>query len=268
MAGRVKTAVGVVAAMAMAISVAAASGEAVIAAPPTVAECAKLQLKSPTLRGSQLAATVFCLRPASIRTSSSLTWTTCPTTPIAEPCAEGAISVSFRSTGKGMNPDSWGGEDFPGAGLFSLPGTGTYRCKASDIDRQVGRMVLRSYTKTLPLRDQAVGFAAVGKRIKITTSIHPGSRGPFGQNANVRLGQPDTCQLSGLPVGAEAVRATWPGGTVTVASLGSSSTRVATSGSYVRSFPVNPALGLSPGIKIRYIVRWSSKIVVVPALKR
>jgi hypothetical protein len=268
MAGRVKTTVGVVAAIAMAVSAAAAAGDAVIAAPPppTVAECAQLQLKSPKLRGSRIAATVFCLRPASIRTTASLTWTTCPTTPIAEPCSEGVVSVSFKSAGKGANPDSWGGEDFPGAGLFSLPGTGTYRCKASDIDRQVGRIVLRSYTKTLPLRDQAVGFAAVGNAIKVATSIHPGFRGPFGQNANVRLGQPDTCELSGLAVGGDAVRATWPGGTFTAASLGSVSTRVTSSGNITRSFPVNPGEGLSPGVKIRHTVRWSSTVVVVPAL--
>jgi hypothetical protein len=265
MASRVKTTVGMVAAMAVAVGV--ASGDAVIAAaPPTVAQCAQVQLKSPTLRGSRIAATVFCLRPASIRTTASATWTTCPSTPIAEPCAEGVVSVSFSSTGKGATTDSWGREDFPGAGLFSLSGTGSYRCKASEIDRQVGRVVLRSYTKALPLRDQAVGFAAVGNGIKVATSIHPGYRGPLGQTANARLGRSDTCRLSGLPVGADGVRATWPGATFAVASLGSASTRITSSGNITRSFPVDPAWGLSPGVKIRHTVRWSSTVVVVPAL--
>ena len=121
--------------------------------------------------------------------------------------------------------DSWGGENVPGAGLFALTGTGTYRCKASDIDRQAGRMVIRSYTRTLPLRDVAVGFAAVGKSIKVATSVHPGFRGRLGQNANVRLGQPETCQLSGLPVSPDAVRAVWPGASLSPAALRGETTR-------------------------------------------
>ena len=46
---------------------------------PTVRECAQLQLKAPAFRRSRAAATVFCLRPASIRMTASLTWSTCPT---------------------------------------------------------------------------------------------------------------------------------------------------------------------------------------------
>jgi hypothetical protein len=262
---RTKTTVGVVVALVMAT---AAAAHAVVVAPPTVAECAQLQLKSPNFRGSRLAAAVFCLRPSSIQTTASVTWTTCPTTPIEEPCAEGAFSVAFRSTGKGADPDSWGGEDFPGAGLFSLPGTGTYSCKAADIDRQHGRTVIRSYKKSLPLRDQAVGFAAVGKTVKVSTSVHPGQRGPLGVSANVRLGQPNTCQLAALPVSVEAARAVWPGKSVSAASLAGASTRVTSSGSFARAFPVNPSEGLSPGVKIQATVRWRSTIVIVPALKR
>lgn len=268
MAGRMKTTVGVATVIVTAVT--AAAGYASVEAPPTVAECAELRLKSPSLRGSRLAATVFCLRPASIRSTASLTWTTCPTTPIAEPCSEGVVSVSFRSTplGAGGAPDSLGGEKFPGAGIFALRGTGVYRCKASDIDRQVGRTVVRSYTKTLPLRDQAVGFAAVGKKVKVTTSIHPGFRGPFGENAGVRLGQPGTCQLARLPVGTGAVRAVWPGTTFAPSDLASSSTRITSSGTLPRSFPVSRSAGLSPGVQIDGQVKWSSTVVAVPALKR
>ncbi len=267
MTGRTKATIGVVAAIGAAV--AAAASHASIAAAPTVAECAQLQLKSPAFRHSRLAATVFCLRPTSIRSTASLTWTTCPTTPIAEPCAEGVVSVSFRSTPSGATePGSLGGENFPGAGIFALRGTGVYSCKATDIDRQGGRTVVRSYSKTLPLRDQAVGFAAVGKKVKVTTSIHPGFQGPLGENASVRLGQPNTCQLAGLPIGAEPVRAAWPGTTFSTAALGSISTRVTSSGTFPRSFPVSPSEGLSPGVKIEGQVKWSSTIVIVPALKR
>jgi hypothetical protein len=263
---RTRTTIGVAAAIV--VAAAAAASNASTATAPTVAECAQLQLKSPAFQKSRLAATVFCLRPTSIHSTASLTWTTCPSTPIAEPCAEGVVSVSFRSAAAPGEPDSLGGENFPGAGIFALRGTGTYRCKASDIDRQVGRTVLRSYTKTLPLRDQAVGFAAVGKKVKVTTSIHPGFRGPFGENASVRLGQPNTCQLAGLPVAVEAVRVAWPGTGFKTAALGSFSTRVTSSGTYPHSFPVSPSEGLSPGVKIEGQVKWSSTIVIVPALKR
>jgi hypothetical protein len=269
-AGRTKATIGVVATIVTATAVATAAGHASVGAAPTVAECAELQLKSPAFQKSRLAATVFCLRPTSIRSTASLSWTTCPTTPIAEPCAEGVVSVSFRSTplGAAGEPDSLGGENFPGAGIFALRGTGVYRCKASDIDRQAGRTVIRSYAKTLPLRDQAVGFAAVGEKVKVTTSIHPGFRGPFGENASVRLGQPDTCQLAGLPIGTQPVRASWPGTTFKPAALTSISTRITSSGTIPRSLPVSRSEGLSPGVKIEGQVKWSSTVVVVPALKR
>ena len=256
---------GVLAVIAAAVAAAAHASAAVA---PTVAECAQLQLRSPAFQKSRLAATVFCLRPASIKATASMTWTTCPTTPIAEPCAEGVISVTFRSAASAGEPDSWGGENFPGAGIFSLRGTGVYRCKASDIDRMAGRTVLRSYARTLPLRDQAVGFAAVGKGVVVATSIHPGFRGPLGENASVRLGQPNTCQLAGLPVGVEAVRAAWPGTGFRMAALESTSTRVTSSGPFPRAFPVPASEGLSPGVKIEGQVKWSSVIVIVPALKR
>ena len=261
--GGTKMAAGAVAVFAAAVVSAAPSA----AVAPTVAECAQLQLKSPAFQKSRLAATVFCLRPASIRSTASLTWTTCPTTPIAETCAEGVVSVTFRSAAAAGAPDSLGGENFPGAGIFSLRGTGVYRCKASDIDRHGGRTVIRSYTKTLPLRDQAVGFAALGKGVVVATSIHPGFHGPLGENASVRLGQPNACRLAGLPVGVEAVREAWPGTGFKMTALESLSTRVTSSGSVPRSFPVPTSEGLSPGVKIEGQVKWSSTIVVVPALK-
>jgi hypothetical protein len=252
---------------------ASGAGKATTVSAPTFAECTQLVVKSPAFRGSRLAATIACLRPASIRTTASVKWTTCPTTPIDEPCAEGIMAVTFRSkvpAGRDLGDvtDSWGGEDFPGAGIFSLPGAGTYRCTAEDIDRQQGRFVMRSYTKSLALRDQAVGFAAVAKAIRVATSIHPGLRGPYGVNANVRLGQPNTCQLSAIPVGIESVRAGWPGKVIAATVFAGSSTSVSSSGSFARSYPVPSSEGLSPGVRIEATIRWSSTIVVVPALKR
>lgn len=209
------------------------------------------------------------MRPASIRTTAELNWTTCPTTPISEPCEEGKINVSFRSTRPGgRGADSWGGENYPGAGLYSLPGTGTYRCEGYNVDRQQGRFVYGDYTTAMALRDEAAGFAAVGKQIKVATSVHPGRRGPLGQGADVQLGQPNKCMLAGLPIGADAVRAAWPGKPVSVASLSGASVTVRSSGSLSRSYPVPASEGASAGVMIEGTVTWTSTVVVVSALKR
>lgn len=240
---------------------------------PTVSACARLELGSPSLRHSLTAASVFCLRPSSIRTTASVKWTTCPSTPLDEACEEGTISVSFHSTAPGFSsdpgggPDSWGGENYPGAGIYSLPGSGTYRCEGYSVDRQQGRTVYARHTATLPLRDQAAGFAAVGSKIVVTTSVSPGQRSRLGQAAAVRLGQPNSCILSQLPIGPAAVRAAWPGKPVSVASLGGSSTTVSSSGTLARSFPLG-GIGATPGVRISGTVRWTSTVVVVSALKR
>ena len=138
----------------------------------------QLEKKSPPLKGSTLAATVFCLRPSAIRTNATVTWTTCPTTPKGqgEGCAEGTFGVTFRSR-------SWdrsqprrrlvGRRERPGGGVFSLPGTGKYSCTATYRDRDSG-LQAQSYKKSVAVRDQGVGFAAVGNRIKIGWSVHPG----------------------------------------------------------------------------------------------
>jgi hypothetical protein len=241
---------------------------------PTVRECAQLQLKSPPFRGSRAAATVFCLRPASIRTTASMSWTTCPTTPMEESCQEGRINLSFRSTASGFgsglakSPDSWGGENYPGAGIFSLPGTGSYRCEGYSVDRQQGRTVYARYTTTQPVRDQAAGFAVIGKSIRVATSLHPGKRGPLGIGADVRLGQPNKCVLSALPIGPAAVRTLWPGRLRSVASLEASRTTVASSGSLSRSIAIPASEGLPPGVKIQATVRWTFSVAAVSALKR
>ena len=241
---------------------------------PTIKKCARLQLKAAPFRHSLLAATVFCLRPRSIRTTTEFTWTTCPTTPVDEACEEGRINLTFRSTapgfgkGRAQSPDSWGGENYPGAGLFSLPGTGTYRCEGYNVDRQQGRTVYGDYTTTQAVRDQAAGFAAVGKQIKVATSVHPGERGPLGQNADVKLGQPGKCMLAGIPIGPDAVRAAWPGKLVSVAVLSGASATIRSSGSLSRSYPVPPSEGASPGVMIEGTVRWTSTVVAVSALKR
>jgi hypothetical protein len=241
---------------------------------PTVRECAQLQLRAPPFRGSRAAATVFCLRPASIRTTASMSWTTCPTTPMEEACQEGRINLSFRSTasgfgsGPGKGPDSWGGENYPGAGIYSLPGTGRYRCEGYSVDRQQGRTVYARYTTTQPVRDQAAGFAVIGKSIRVATSLHPGRRGPLGLSADVRLGQPNKCILSAIPIGPDAVRTFWPGRLFSVAALGGSRTTITSSGTLARSIAVPASEGLPPGVKIQATVRWSFSVVTVSALQR
>ena len=63
----------------------------------TVRACAQLELKSPALRHSLRAATIFCLRPSSIRVHATYTWTTCPGTPVEETCRrERTSSCSAR----------------------------------------------------------------------------------------------------------------------------------------------------------------------------
>jgi hypothetical protein len=256
------------------LGVAGAQAIAGMRTAPTISKCARLQLKAPPFKHSLPAATVACLLPRSIRTTTELSWTTCPTTPLEEPCAEGKINLTFRSTapgfgkGRAQSPDSWGGENYPGAGLFSLPGRGTYRCEGYNVDRQQGRVVYEDYTTTQPLRDQAAGFAVVGKQIKVATSVHPGERGPLGPSAAVRLGQPGKCILAGLPIGPDAVRAAWPGKLVSVASLGGASATVSSAGSFTLSYPVPASEGASPGVEIEVSTRWSSTVVAVSALKR
>jgi hypothetical protein len=243
-------------------------------AAPTVRACAQLQLKSPGFRRSRLAATVFCLRPASIRATASMSWTTCPTTPVAEACEEGEVDVSFRSTASGFasdpgkGPDSWGGENYPGAGMYSLPGIGRYRCEGYSVDRQQGRTVYGRFVTTKAVRDEAAGFAAIGRSIKVATSVHPGRRGPLGLTADVRLGQPGKCILSAVPIGPAALRTFWPGKTVSVAALSGSRATIRSSGSLTRAIPLPVSEGYSPGVQIQATVRWTSTVVTVSALKR
>lgn len=258
-----------VALVAGALSLVGAHATAGARATPTINKCARLELKAPPFRHSLIAATVFCMRPSSIRTSAELSWTTCPTTPASEPCQEGKINVSFRSTAPGRRgADSWGGENYPGAGLYSLPGTGTYKCEGWSVDRQQGRIVYGDYATTQALRDEAAGFAAVGKQIKVATSVHPGRRGPLGQGADAQLGQPNKCMLAGLPIGADAVRAVWPGKLVSVAALSGAKATVRSAGSLSASYPVPDSEGASPGVMIEGTVKWTSTVVVVSALTR
>jgi hypothetical protein len=249
----------------------AAGGKTVSPAPkPTVRKCADLQLKTPLFRGSRAAATVFCLRPTSIRMTTSLSWTTCPTTPVTEACEEGSIDLSFRSTasgfgsGRAKGPDSWGGENYPGAGIYSLPGTGQYRCEGYFVDRQMGRTIYAQYATTVRVRDQAAGFAVVGKSIKIATSVHPGKRGALGQNADVQLGQPDKCIRSAIPIGPAAVRTLWPGKLVSVAAVSGARPMITSSGSLSHSIPVPASEGLPPGVEIEETVRWTSRMWLHP----
>jgi hypothetical protein len=191
-----------------------------------------------------------------------------------ESCQEGRINLSFRSTSSGFgsgaakSPDSWGGENYPGAGLYSLPGTGSYRCLGYSVDRQQGRTVYASYSTTKPVRDQAAGFAVVGKSIRVATSLHPGRRGPLGVGADVRLGQPNKCILSAIPISPDAVRTFWPGKVLSVTSLGGSRTTITSSGTLTRSIAVPASEGLPPGVKIQATVQWTFSVAAVPALRR
>jgi hypothetical protein len=205
--------------------------------------------------------------------TASLSWTTCPTTPVTESCEEGSIDLAFRSTapgfgsGRARGPDSWGGEDYPGAGIFSLPGTGRYRCEGYYVDQQMGRTIYAQYATTVGVRDQAAGFAVVGKSIKVATSVHPGMRGALGPNADVKLGQADKCIHSAISIDPTAVRALWPGKLVSVAALSGSRPTIVSSGSLSRSIPVPASEGLPPGVQIAETVRWTSTIVAASALK-
>ncbi len=205
--------------------------------------------------------------------TAALSWTTCPTTPVSEACEEGSIDLSFRSTapgfgsGRAREPDSWGGENYPGAGIYSLPGTGQYRCEGYYVDRQMGRTIYAQYATTVRVHDQAAGFAVVGKTVKIATSVHPGERGPLGPNADVQLGQPDKCIRSAITVGPAAVRTLWPGKFVSVAALSGSSPKISSSGSVSRSIPVPASEGLPAGVQIDETVRWSSTVVAASAIK-
>jgi hypothetical protein len=234
----------------------------------TVKACAQLELKSPSLRRSLRAATIFCLRPTAIRVRATYSWTTCPGTPVEETCQEGTNQLVFQSTGSSPGSmDSWGGENYPGVGLFSLPGRGTFTCESYSLDRR-HNVKYAKHTKTVAVRDQAASYAASGAGIRVGTSLHPGMRGPLGVNASVRLGQPSTCGLAGLPATPEAARAYWPGKVVPVASLWGSAPVVTSTGSLTRSVPLPVSEGYAPTAKLRGTVRWSLRVASSSALVR
>ena len=235
----------------------------------TVRACAQLELKSPSLRHSLRAATIFCLRPSSIRVHATYTWTTCPGTPVEEACQEGTNELTFRSTSSSPDvTDSWGGEDFPGVGLFSLPGVGTFTCESHSVDRQNGRLEYAKHTKKVAVRDQAASYAASGSGIRVGTSLHPGLRGPLGANASVRLGQPNTCGIAGLPVSTDAARSWWPGKVVPVSSLWGSAPVVASTGTLTKTLPLPVSEGYAPTAKLRGTVSWSLRVASSSALVR
>lgn len=239
------------------------------AARPTVKECTQLELAS--FGGNRLAATVVCLRPTSLRTTASVKWTTCPTTPKEDVCAEGAIELTFRSTGTGFGParapDSWGRERIPGGAIYSLPGIGRYTCEAHSVDRTNGLRRYAVHTKMVAVRDQAVGFAARGKGIVVASSVHPGRRGPLDVNADAKLGRSSTCRV-GVPIGVEFVRSLWPGASFPPGTFAGTATRLSSSGTVTRAITGPDSEGLPPGVELQARVRWSSTVVVVPALWR
>jgi hypothetical protein len=235
----------------------------------TVKACAQLELKSPALHHSLRAATIFCLRPSFIRVRASYTWSTCPGTPVEEACQEGSNQLVFQSTSANPNLiDSWGGENYPGVGLFSLPGTGTFTCESHSVDRQHGHIEYAKHTAKVAVRDQAAAYAASGSGIKVGTSLHPGMRGPYGAGASVRLCQPNRCGFAGLPASPEAARAYWPGKVVTVAALWGSTPVVTSTGSITRYVPLPVSEGYAPTAKLRGTVRWALRVASFSALVR
>lgn len=235
----------------------------------TVRACAQLELKSPALRHSLRAATIFCLRPSSIRVHASYAWSTCPGTPVEEACQEGTNRLVFQSTSANPNSiDSWGGENYPGVGLFSLPGTGTFTCESHSVDRQHGHIEYAKHTKSVAVRDQAASYAASGTGIRVGTSLHPGMRGPYGANASARLGQPNACGLAGLPVSPEAARSYWPGKVVPLASLWGAAPVVTSTGSLTKSVPLPVSEGYAPTARLRGTVHWSLRVASFSALVR
>src|SRR5690348_1404792 len=235
----------------------------------SVKACAQLELKSPALHHSLRAATIFCLRPSSIRVTASYAWTTCPGTPTAEACQEGTNRLTFNSTSADPNNmDSWGAENFPGVGLFSLPGKGTFTCESHSVDRQHGHIEYAKHTKSVAVRDQAASYAATGSGIRVGTSLHPGMRGPLGAAASVRLGQPNACGFAGLPVSPEAARSYWPGKVVPVASLWGATPVVTSTGSLTKSVPLPASEGYAPTAKLVGTIHWSLRVASSSALTR
>ncbi|MGN6798060.1 MAG: hypothetical protein ACTHKS_07915 [Gaiellaceae bacterium] len=235
----------------------------------TVKACAQLELTSPALHHSLRAATIFCLRPSSIRVRATYTWTTCPGTPVEEACQEGTNQLIFTSTSANPNLiDSWGGENYPGVGLLSLPGTGTFTCESHSVDRQQGRTVYAKHTKKVAVHDQAAAYAATGGGIKVGTSLHPGMRGPLGANASVRLGQPNTCGFAGLPATPDAARSYWPGKVVPVASLWGPTPVVTSTGTLTKVVPLPASEGYAPTARLRGTVHWSLRVASFSALVR
>jgi len=237
--------------------------------PYSVKECVQLELKSPAFKRATLAATVQCVRPTVIRTSATVNWTTCPTTPKGqgEKCNEGSFGVTFRSRGRidlNRDVDSWGGESRPGASLWSLPGTGTYKCEATALDRDLG-FKDPSYAKTVAVRDQGAGFAVVGQRIKVGWSVHPGERGPMGYNADVKLGQFNTCVV-GMGKTVEHLRAVWPGKTISPAAIQGKRMTISSSGASRYAIPLPESEGFLPGVKLQATVKWKASTTIVSAL--
>ncbi len=255
----------------IAIGLIAEIASATPAGPPySVKECVQVQKKSPGYKGSTPAAiTVQCVRPTVIRTSATVNWTTCPTTPKGqgEKCNEGSFGVTFRSRGGidlNRDVDSWGGESLPGASIWSLPGTGTYRCTATARDRDRG-FKDPPYTKSVAVRDQGVGFAVVGQRIKVGWSVHPGEKGPMGYNADVKLGQFDTCVV-GMGKTVEHLRAVWPGKSISNASIQGKKTTISSTGTSRYALPLPESEGYLPGVKLQGTVKWTTSVTVVSAL--
>jgi hypothetical protein len=244
-----------------------ASGSAHTAA--TVRACADLELKSPALHHNLRAATIFCLRPSSIHVSASYAWTTCPGTPIEEACQEGTNTLVFHSTNSSFDQmDSWTGENYPGAAMFSLPGTGTFSCESHSVDRQNGRIVYAKHTARVAVRDQAASYAASGAGIRVGTSLHPGMRGPYGANASARLGQPNRCGFAGLPNSPESARSYLPGKVVPLASLWGTTPVVTSTGTLTKSVPLPTSEGYAPTARLRGTVHWSFRVACVSALVR
>jgi hypothetical protein len=242
---------------------------------PTVAACAEKWTHIPHHPG-RIATIMNCLSPKSIVVTGALSWTDCPSAPPGDTCDKGVVTVSFHSTAAGfqlapglVQPEPWGGTLGSVTGVltgpfwsaFGLPGTGSFHCEARQVDQATNSESL-DYSRTIPLRDQGAGFAVVGSAIRVSTSLYPGMRGPYGHNAD-RLFAAATCRLPAFRPSAAAARGLWPGKLVPAGSLLGASPVVRISGTQKHTIPAPNGSWFGTRIDLTY--RWSATVILRPA---
>ncbi len=157
---------------------ATATALAASSAPTTFEACiakVKLAAKNSQAGTFYVSPRVSCLRPASLRTTASINFTTCPTDVKEEACIIGVQSISFTSRGS-----------FPGTGSGTIPygndqtavfaavrGGGTFHCDWRYVEQVYGTVLERG-TWDEPLTDQIVGFVgAANGGVTIGHGVYP-----------------------------------------------------------------------------------------------